>query len=97
MSHLPHLVAYSLVNSVDSTNIDGIFSYSGGGLKDYTRVSVSSPEMWKTIFLQNKSYILESVGKFKSSVERIESAIENEDMDELLKLLENARKIKLSS
>ncbi len=96
VSHLPHLVAYSLVNSVDSTNIDGIFSYSGGGLKDYTRVSVSSPEMWKTIFLQNKRFLLESVGTFKASVEKLESAIENEDVDELMKILENARKTKLS-
>ena len=96
VSHLPHLVAYSLVNSVASADIvDDIFSYSGGGLKDYTRVAASSPEMWKTIFFRNKDYILESTKTFKMSVEKIESAIKNEDINELMCVLENAQRLKL--
>ncbi len=93
VSHLPHLVAYSLVNSVSSANIDNIFSYSGGGLKDYTRISASSPEMWKTIFLQNKRYILESMEAFKINMKRLESAVKNEDIDELMQILENAENV----
>ena len=97
VSHLPHLVAYSLVNSVGSSDIvENIFSYSGGGLKDFTRISASSPEMWKTIFLQNKEYILESIKNFKLNIEKTESAIRNDDLNELMKLLENAHELKSS-
>ena len=97
VSHLPHLVAYSLVNSVGSSDIvENIFSYSGGGLKDFTRISASSPEMWKTIFLQNKEFILESIKNFKLNIEKTESAIRNDDLNELMKLLENAHELKSS-
>jgi len=94
VSHLPHLAAYSLVNSVSSANVDNIFSYSGGGLKDYTRISASSPQMWKTIFLQNKRYILESMEAFKINIEKLESAIKNEDIDELMHILESAENVR---
>ena len=97
VSHLPHLVAYSLVNSVGSSDVvENIFSYSGGGLKDYTRIAASSPEMWRTIFMQNREFILESIKNFKINIEKAESAIKDEDLNELIKILENAHKLKLS-
>ncbi|MGI9533614.1 MAG: prephenate dehydrogenase [Thermodesulfobacteriota bacterium] len=97
VSHLPHVVAYSLINSVASSNIaDDIFNFSGGGLKDYTRIAASSPEMWKTIFMENKDSILESIEKFKKNIEKAESAIKNEDLNELNNILEHAQKLKLS-
>ena len=97
VSHLPHVVAYSLVNSLDSSDIEDIFSYSGGGLRDYTRIASSSPEMWKTIFVQNRESVLESIKNFKQNLELIESAIKNDDLKSLQALLENARDKKDSS
>ena len=97
VSHLPHVAAYSLVNSLDSSYIEDIFSYSGGGLRDYTRIASSSPEMWKTIFMNNKESVLESIKNFKKNLELIESAIKNDDLKSLQALLENARNKKISS
>ena len=97
VSHLPHAVAYSLINAVGSANVvDDIFSYSGGGLKDYTRIAASSPGMWKTIFLENKDSILESIKVFKGNLEKAESAIRNENLNELTDILEQAQKLKLT-
>jgi len=97
VSHLPHVVAYSLINTVASADAaDDIFSFSGGGLQDYTRIAASSPEMWKSIFLQNRDSILESIKTFKLNLEKAESAIKNEDLNELQVILEGAQKLKLS-
>ncbi len=96
VSHLPHVVAYTLINTVSSSDIENIFSFSGGGLKDYTRIAYSSPEMWKTIFMQNKNSVLESIKNFKKNLELIESAIEGDDLNKLQNLLENAQKNKSS-
>jgi prephenate dehydrogenase len=96
VSHLPHVAAYTLMNTVSSSDIENIFSFSGGGLKDYTRIASSSPEMWKTIFMQNKESVLESIKNFKNNLELIESAIERDDLNKLQSLLENAQKNKLS-
>jgi len=96
VSHLPHVVAYTLINTVSGSDIKNIFSFSGGGLKDYTRIAYSSPEMWKTIFMQNKNSVLESIKNFKKNLELIESAIEGDDLNKLQNLLENAQKNKSS-
>ena len=97
VSHLPHAVAYSLINSVvDAKDCDKLLEFAGGGLKDYTRVSASSPEMWVEIFKANKDQLLSSINVFKNSLEKIESAIENEDFDALKKELEKAAKTKRS-
>jgi len=96
VSHLPHVAAYTLVNTLSSSDIENIFSYSGGGLKDYTRIASSSPEMWKTIFMQNKESLLECIRNFKNNLELIESAIEEENLNNLQAILEKAQKNKLS-
>ncbi len=96
VSHLPHVAAYTLVNTLSSSEIENIFSYSGGGLRDYTRIASSSPEMWKTIFMQNKEPVLKSIQEFKNNLELIESAIKDDDLNKLQALLENAQKNKLS-
>ena len=96
VSHLPHIAAYTLVNTLNSSDIENIFTYSGGGLKDYTRIASSSPEMWKTIFRQNKKYLLESIREFKNNLELIESAIEEDNLNDLQAILEKAQKNKLT-
>ncbi len=95
VSHLPHAVAYSLINSVaDAEDSEKLLEFAGGGLKDYTRVAASSPEMWSQIFTANKEQLLEALAVFKGSLERIESAIQHEDFDSLRAELEKAAKTK---
>lgn len=97
VSHLPHVVAYSLINSVlNAEDSDELLKFAGGGLKDYTRVSASSPEMWSQIFSANKDQLMDAIAIFKNSLRRIEQAIENEDFDTLKKELEKAAKAKRS-
>ena len=65
VSHLPHVCAFSLVNSLikkDST----LFNYGGGGLKDFSRIAESSPDMWVDIFIYNKDEILKAIDEYKS-------------------------------
>ncbi|GIW46875.1 MAG: prephenate dehydrogenase [Deltaproteobacteria bacterium] len=84
LSHLPHVVAYALLNSTeldeDSRNFIG---FAGGGLRDYTRIGASSPDMWSDIFLANKENVLLAIHRFKEALERIEVAIKKEDEKEL--------------
>jgi len=95
VSHLPHLIAYSLMNTVLSApDSEKLLEFAGGGLKDYTRVAASSPEMWVEIFKANKSHLLDSISMFKNSLGEIEDAIKSEDFDTLEKKLDKVAKTK---
>ncbi|MGH7792945.1 MAG: prephenate dehydrogenase, partial [Thermodesulfobacteriota bacterium] len=95
VSHLPHLVAYALVNSVASQRVlHNMLDFAGGGLRDYTRIGASSPEMWSDIFLMNRENVLESIREFKKSLERIEELVGGENLIELREELNRAVRIK---
>ena len=95
VSHLPHVVAYALVNSVASQRIlNNMLDFAGGGLRDYTRIGASSPEMWSDIFLMNRENVLESIREFKKSLERIEELVAGENLIELREELNRAVRIK---
>lgn len=95
VSHLPHVVAYSLINSVLSAdNRETLFEFAGGGLRDYTRVAQSSAEMWTDIFRANRQNVLEAISRFEESLEKIKAAIENNDEGSLRKELMKARDLK---
>lgn len=95
VSHLPHLVAYALVNSVASQRVlNNMLDFAGGGLRDYTRIGASSPEMWSDIFLMNRDNVLESIREFKKSLERIEELVAGENLIELREELNRAVRIK---
>ena len=95
VSHMPHAVAYSLINSILSTdNQEKLFEFAGGGLKDYTRIAESSPEMWTDIFLANGTYTLKAISRFQEALGKIKSAIEKNDKAALTNELSRARGIK---
>ncbi len=97
VSHLPHIVAYSLINTVLNAQDSGeLLEFAGGGLKDYTRVAASEPEMWAQIFKANKTHLLKAISMFKDSLQNIESAIERDDFETLMKELDKAAKTKRS-
>jgi prephenate dehydrogenase len=91
VSHLPHAVAYALINAVTSeNNPPDMMTYAGGGLNDFTRIAESPPEMWRDIMLVNRNEVLYAVDRFKHSLERIEKAIARGDGDALLDELKAA-------
>ncbi len=73
MSHLPHVIAYSLV---DSTIEDAeIPKFMGGGMADFTRIACSSPKMWRDIFVYNKEYVLFAIDKYEKSLCKLKTRI----------------------
>lgn len=91
VSHLPHVVAYALINAVASVEKpDNILDFAGGGLRDYTRIGASSPEMWCDIFLENKENTLEALREFKRALEKIEGLLKAENEEGLLEELRRA-------
>ncbi|MDA8155203.1 MAG: prephenate dehydrogenase/arogenate dehydrogenase family protein [Actinomycetota bacterium] len=74
MSHLPHVLAYSLVNTVGSMDGKSI-KYAGQGFKDTTRIALSSPEVWRDICLLNGKHVISSIKAFRQELDKIEDAI----------------------
>lgn len=91
-SHLPHVIAYSLVDTLahDITN-PNIFRYAAGGFRDFTRIASSDPVMWHDIMRANKTAILHSMDLFIDNLTRLRSSIENEDSNYLLDVFSRAK------
>ncbi|CAA0100608.1 Cyclohexadienyl dehydrogenase [BD1-7 clade bacterium] len=91
-SHLPHALAFSLVDCLQAmdANVD-VFRFAAGGFRDFTRIAGSHPVMWHDIMLANKSAILEMMGEFKATLSNLENAIENDDSDTILAMFERAK------
>lgn len=99
VSHLPHAVAFALVDSlIDLSNQSSIdlFKYPGGGFKDFTRIAASSPVVWKDIFLENKENVLKTIEVFKKSLEKLEKAIKEQNQNQILSILSESREKRLS-
>ncbi|MCC6712379.1 MAG: prephenate dehydrogenase/arogenate dehydrogenase family protein [Candidatus Dadabacteria bacterium] len=95
VSHLPHAAAYALVDAIlSSGDPDPLFDFAGGGLRDYTRVASSSPEMWADIMTANRDNVLGALRQLTASLSKIESALEKGDREELLKIFNAAAETK---
>ena len=86
-SHLPHVVAFSLINSVPLEAL----KLASGGLKDTTRVAASDALLWKDIFLSNKENVLKSINLFQDNLLKIKGAIRKGDEKSLINILNQAR------
>ena len=96
-SHLPHLIAYNLVNtSLDTQDKTktGIVKYSAGGLRDFTRIAASNPIMWRDIFIQNKKNTSQMIDKFIKNLEELKEAISNDDGKKLEHIFTKTKKIR---
>lgn len=91
-SHLPHLLAFSLVDTLarESENLD-IFRYAAGGFRDFTRIAASDPVMWHDIFLGNKAAVLKALQHFSAGVDELRQAIEQDDSEALLGIFTRAK------
>ena len=72
ISHLPHLLAFSLVDMITQrANANELLKFAASGFKDFTRIAASSPEMWKDITLANKKFILDDIKHFENQIKLI--------------------------
>lgn len=93
VSHLPHVAAYSLVDTIlSSEDPEMLFNFAGGGLRDYTRVASSSPSMWADILIANRDNVLEAIGGLKTSIDKIAAALKKNDRGALIGILSKAAK-----
>ena len=81
ISHLPHMVAYALVNAVGAYDRyeENILLYSAGGFRDFTRIASSDPTMWRDIALSNRDALLEMIERFEADLSQLKEAIRTAD------------------
>jgi cyclohexadieny/prephenate dehydrogenase len=96
-SHVPHLIAYTIVGTADDLSAvtrSEVLQYSAGGFRDFTRIAASDPTMWRDIFLANKAGVLEMLGRFNRDLTKLKDAIEAADGDTLFDLFTRTRAIR---
>jgi len=96
-SHLPHLIAYTIVGTADELETvtrSEVLKFSAGGFRDFTRIAASDPTMWRDIFLANKDAVLEMLGRFNEDVSALTKAIRNGDGDALFEQFTRTRAIR---
>ncbi len=96
-SHLPHLIAYNIVSTAyDMESVDDgqVVKYSAGGFRDFTRIAASDPTMWRDVFLNNKTAVLETLGRFSEDLAALQRAIRYGDGETLFDEFTRARGIR---
>jgi cyclohexadieny/prephenate dehydrogenase len=96
-SHLPHLIAYTIVSTADE--LEGVtqsevLKFSAGGFRDFTRIAASDPTMWRDVFLTNKDAVLEMLGEFQEDLSKLTRAIRRGDGDTLFDHFSRTRAIR---
>ena len=93
-SHVPHLIAYNIVNTarhLERVTDSEVIKFSAGGFRDFTRIAASDPVMWRDVFLSNKEAVLEMLGRFSEDLTALQRAIRFGDGETLHKLFVEAR------
>ena len=95
ISHLPHLIASTLVNTLASLpNWESILPLAAGGFKDTTRIAMSNPVMWRDIFLSNRAKVLEVLSDFNKQLNKFSDAVANSDGAKIMSLMEDAGRVR---
>lgn len=98
-SHLPHLIAYTIVGTasdLEDVTQSEVIKYSAGGFRDFTRIAASDPVMWRDVFLSNKDAVLEMLQRFSEDLSALQRAIRWDKGDELEALFTRTRAIRRS-
>jgi cyclohexadieny/prephenate dehydrogenase len=96
-SHLPHLIAYTIVGTADELETvtrSEVLKFSAGGFRDFTRIAASDPVMWRDVFLNNKDAVLEMLGRFNEDVSALTKAIRRGDGEALSEHFNRTRAIR---
>lgn len=84
VSHLPHLLAFAMMNSIAAQkNADDFLSLAGSGFRDFTRIAAGDPEMWHDIFMANRTQLLAQIDVFKQTLQGFEASIIANDSQKL--------------
>ena len=98
-SHLPHLIAYTIVGTasdLEHVTQSEVIKYSAGGFRDFTRIAASDPTMWRDVFLSNKDAVLEMLQRFSEDLTALQRAIRVGDGDALFDQFTRTRAIRRS-
>ena len=98
-SHLPHLIAYTIVGTasdLEAVTRSEVIKYSAGGFRDFTRIAASDPTMWRDVFLANKEAVLEMLQRFSEDLTALQRAIRWGDGDALFDLFTRTRAVRRS-
>ena len=98
-SHLPHLIAYTIVGTasdLEEVTRGEVIKYSAGGFRDFTRIAASDPTMWRDVFLSNKDAVLEMLQRFSEDLTALQRAIRLGDGDALFEQFTRTRAIRRS-
>jgi cyclohexadieny/prephenate dehydrogenase len=96
-SHLPHLIAYTIVGTADElgeVTESEVLKFSAGGFRDFTRIAASDPTMWRDVFLTNKDAVLEMLGTFNEDLSKLTRAIRRGDGEALFEHFARTRTIR---
>ena len=96
-SHLPHLIAYTIVGTADElaqVTSSEVIKFSAGGFRDFTRIAASDPVMWRDVFLANKDAVLEMLGTFNEDLSKLTRAIRRGDGEALFEHFTRTRAIR---
>ena len=96
-SHLPHLIAYTIVGTADDLGghlNSEVLKYAAGGFRDFTRIAASDPTMWRDVFLNNREAVLEMLGRFSEDLTALQRAIRWGEGDMLFDLFTRTRAIR---
>lgn len=96
ISHLPHMVAYSLVNAVGSYDHyeENILEYSAGGFRDFTRIASSDPIMWRDIAETNRDALLEMIEQFESSLQELKTDIVDGNSEKMFEFFLRSKQLR---
>ena len=96
-SHLPHLIAYSIVGTasdLEDVTSSEVIKYSAGGFRDFTRIAASDPVMWRDVFLTNRDAVLEVLQRFNEDLTALQRAIRWGDGEALHDLFSRSRSVR---
>ena len=96
-SHLPHLIAYTIVGTAEElaqVTESEVIKFSAGGFRDFTRIAASDPTMWRDVFLANKEAVLEMLGTFNEDLSKLTRAIRRGDGEALFEHFARTRAIR---
>ena len=96
-SHVPHLIAYNIVNTaahLERVTDSEVIKFSAGGFRDFTRIAASDPTMWRDVFLNNKEAVLEMLGRFTEDLIHLQRAIRFGEGETLFRMFTDARAIR---
>jgi len=96
-SHLPHLIAYTIVGTatdLETSIQQEVVKYSAGGFRDFTRIAASDPVMWRDVFLNNKEAVLEMLGRFSEDLSAVQRMIRWGEGDKLEELFHRTGEIR---